>query len=428
MQTLLIKNAHIITQNKDRDILHNYSIFIKNGKISKLSNNINIKADKTIDGSKFTILPGFINTHVHLGETIFSSFLDGRYDLEKYLKITNDLIDKTNLVEKYRDVITDYSIMNLIKNGTTTVAGARVFDTAERWGLSNVSGYMFMQSKKFAKYGVDSKNQFSLWMKGVEKSLYSSPAIFIHSLNYINEKHLLILKNIRKLYPFITIMIHIAETKKLEKEIQKEWEMDSISVLKKFKLLSKDTVLIHGNHLTEDNFSDISKNKSKIIHCLSSNLKVADNTLNIRSSFKNNINTCIATDGVATGGTFRLLQEVHLAYFYHNKFGKFSHIPIEKFFDMITIDAAKSIGLQDKIGSIEEGKNADLVFVNSNIYTDNIKNIVFNYNNIDIVGIIANGNIKMWDRNIIYKKSEKTIASDFKKLYENIKKQIQKNS
>ncbi|HBH19040.1 MAG TPA: N-ethylammeline chlorohydrolase, partial [Cyanobacteria bacterium UBA9579] len=78
MATILIKNATIITVNPDKNILYNTDILIEDNKISKISANITDVADKIIDAKHKIILPGFVQTHVHLCQTLFRGLAENR--------------------------------------------------------------------------------------------------------------------------------------------------------------------------------------------------------------------------------------------------------------------------------------------------------------------------------------------------------------
>jgi len=198
---ILIKNAFIITQNKKRENISKGFIIVKNNKFEDIGSEDyrkedTKKFDKIIDARNLVVLPGLINSHVHLGESIFEDFFTEKHDLESYLKITDELSKKTDLIEKGRKIIAEYSLLNLIKNGTTTICGGRTFNFADRLGIRNVSGYMLMNSFKLKNFLIDIENNFKREYKKIEKSKFSYPALFVHSLNTIDQS---LLKNVKRI-------------------------------------------------------------------------------------------------------------------------------------------------------------------------------------------------------------------------------------
>lgn len=410
---ILIKNVKIITQNKFREIIPKGFLIVEDERILHIEEGIpgsrvEKKCSKTLDADGLIVSPGFINTHTHLGESIYMDFIHGDYNLKKYLNTTDKLALNLDL-EKGREIVCDYSILNFLKTGTSTICGGRTREAAEKWGIRNVSGYMLMKSSKLKNYSKAIEGKFLEEYQKADKNLTAS-AIFIHSLNAIDDEILLVVKKILNDKPNTKLMLHVAETKESEKDVIKKWGDSAVGVLKKVGLLSNQTILIHGSWITDRDMSLVKKAGSSIVCCLSSNLKVSDGTLDLVGLYGKGMSVCIATDGVVTSGTFNVLNEAKFCYLYHNKFERSNYIPAAEIFDMITIDAAKAIGMEYEIGSLELGKKADLVFLkvphdNNNL----VDNIIFNADLVGVEGLMVNGVLLMWDRKIL---NEKTSEAD----------------
>ena len=426
---ILIKNAAIVTQNKKREYIPKGFIVIKNDKLEKIidgdpkDRDIK-KSDKIIDAKGMIILPGFVNAHVHLGESIFEDFFKGDYSLEHYLKVTDELTKKTGLIEKGRKIIAYYSLLNLIKKGTTTICGGRTTDLSEHWGIRNVSGYILMNSFKLKKFSAEIDKKFKEEYKKIKKTKLSYPAIFIHSLNKIDFTSIKNTKNILAVYPETRLILHIMETKKQEQEIVNKFGKSSIDFLYQKGLLTNKTILIHGNWISDADIKLIKKCKSSIVHCLSSNLKVADKILNLKKIIKKEIKSCIATDGLITSETFSVLDEAKKCFGHHNRNQNKGNsiISFQKMLDMITIDAAKVLGLENIIGSIEKGKKADIIFIKKeNAYENLIKKIINGKH--EIYGVILDGKLKIWDKRMLMI-DEKEVINRFRTLTKRVKEEV----
>lgn len=406
--SILIKNISINTQDKNRRYVYRGFIVIKKDKIKKIGSgnpgNKDVKeANEIINGEGLIASPGLINAHIHLGESIFINLFKKKFSLENYLKITDKISEKTDIVEKNRKTISDYSLLRLLKSGTTTICGGRTFDMAESWGIRNISGYMIMESNKLKNFGICLDKKFSEEYKKIKLSKISHPAIFIHSINKIN---LRLLPKIQKLlikFPDTKLILHLAETKIQEEEVNKKLGMSSVQFLEKNKLLGENTILIHCNWIKDKDFKLIKKRKSSIVQCLSSNINTADRVLDLKKVLKNKIKTCLATDGFPTSKTFDIAEESQKCFFYYQKL-----IPINKCADLVTIDAAKVIGLEKIIGSIEKGKKADLIF-----YKKNNGNQVMGRKKIK--GVIIDGSIKIWNGRVLIT-NENSIIKGFNRL------------
>lgn len=430
LMKILIKNAFIVTQNKKREHILDGFIVIKNDKFEKVAEGNPKEKDikkfnKIIDAKKMVVLPGFVNAHVHLGESIFNDFFRGKYSLEHYLKITNELTKKTDLIEGRRKIIADYSLLKLMKEGTTTICGGRTVDSSAHWGMRNVSGYMLMDSFKLKNFSTGIEKKFREEYKKIKKTRLSYPALFIHSLNSIDYASIKNVKKILNKYSRTRLILHIAETKKQEQKIKNQIGKSSIKFLYQKGLLSYKTILIHGNWINDEDMKLVKKCKASIVHCLSSNLKVADKILNLKKIIRNNVKLCIATDGLVTSGTFSILDEAANCFIYHNRNqnSNNSFISFQKILDLITIDAAKVLGLENEVGSIEKGKRADIIFIKKEGVGDNIiKNVIKGKHK--IFGVIIDGKLKIWNNRMLII-DEKKVINRFKIVIKRIKKETQ---
>lgn len=426
---ILIKNASIITQNKKREQISKGFVIINDDKFEKIirGNPVNRdikKADKIIDAKGMIILPGFINAHVHLGESIFKDFFKGKYSLEHYLSVTNELTKKTDLIEGGRKIIADYSILKLIKNGTTTICGGRTTDSSECWGMRNVSGYMLMNSFKLKNFSIDIENKFKEEYAKIGKTNLSYLALFIHSLNTVEHTLIKNIKKILKKYSRTNLILHIAETEKQEQEIENKFGKSSVEFLYRSGLLTDRTILIHGNCISNCDIDLIKKHKASLVHCLSSNLKVAGRTLDIKNILSRKIKMCIATDGLVTSGISSVLQEAQRCFIYHNRNQREGDniISLQKTLDLITIDAAEVLGLKSHIGSIEKGKKADVIFIKKeNISKNMIDDIIRGKNK--IYGMILDGKFKIWNNKVLMI-NERKIVDKFRTLTKRIKEEV----
>lgn len=425
---MLINNATIITQNRYREVIPHGFIYIENDSIVTVESGDyegDLKSTgEIIDASGYIVSPGFINAHVHLGETIYTSLMDGWYNLEKYIEFTNKISSISKTIESARQSICDYSLMQLIKSGTTTIAGGRTNESSETFGVRNISAYMLMQSPKLGKFSEDIEKQFEKFDKGINR-LITHTALFIHSLGTVSDEILSRTRDLRKRYTSLLIMVHVAETKKVEVEAKKRFGLTSVQTLQKYDLLNERTLLVHGNNLSPEDVSLICHSKSPLVHCLSSNLRVADNTADIWSLMQKGIPVSIATDGAATAGTFSVLSEARRCYSYHNRFHGEEHcIPAQEILDMITINPAKALGMSAEIGSIEPTKKADIIFLRKNSFAVNQPaNHLLMDDSIIVEGVIIGGKQLLWKNELLIR-GESEITTNFFSVIEKVKSDI----
>ena len=149
MSSILIKNAEIVTMNKEEAIIHG-DLLIENDRIAAIDSNLPTdEVDKVIDGSGRTIIPGFIQTHIHLCQTMFRGQAD---DLE----LLDWLREKIWPLEAAHDEESNYysallGIGEMIQSGTTSIVDMETvrhtesaFQAISESGLRALSGKVMM--------------------------------------------------------------------------------------------------------------------------------------------------------------------------------------------------------------------------------------------------------------------------------------------
>jgi 5-methylthioadenosine/S-adenosylhomocysteine deaminase len=144
-----------------------------------------------------------------------------------------------------------------------------------------------------------------------------------------------------------------------------------------------------------------------VVHCPSSNLKLGSGIAPIPTYIEKGINVALGTDGCASNNNLDMVEEMRLAALLHKGVNHNpTLIPAREALKMATLNGAKALGLDDKIGSIEVGKLADLLLININntfmqpIY-DYYSAIVYSMNSSCIDTVLANGKPLMINNKII---------------------------
>ncbi len=410
---MIIKNAYIY-KNKEFRLVNIH--INKKGIISDITTTNDLHTDAHIfDSEKKLIIPGFINAHIHLGETILSKKISEGLNLNEYISSTNKIFIDNPVLEKSRSVACKYTAMDALLNGTATIAGARIDEYSKFVGLRSYSGYILMNSSKLGKY----LNNFE---ENITKVIHSESDlhkhfIFIHSINHIDESLLPKIKKILEKYKNLKLMIHVAETKESEEEVLKKYGISTVAILYKYNLLSENTFLIHANCISKTDLKKIIEKGSYIVHCPSTNLYL-DKKI-IPSEFIKQIKNkfIIATDGVATAGTTSLLSEARLAYLFHNS--KKQIFNFEECMNMITKIPAEALGIENYSNEINIGMPADLILLENNkinIGAENLfKELILQEKNHEISSVIIGGKLIMKDK-IHTKIDMNNILNNFTKL------------
>jgi 5-methylthioadenosine/S-adenosylhomocysteine deaminase len=163
------------------------------------------------------------------------------------------------------------------------------------------------------------------------------------------------------------IHTHLHETRDEIAQSQTQFGLRPLQRLAQLGLLGPNFVAAHGVHLLESEIDMLAEFGCHIAHCPSSNLKLASGIAPISKLLAKSVNVGLGTDGAASNNRLDIFAEMRLSALLAKGMSEDATvIPAHQALEMATINAAKAMGLEDKIGSIEIGKLADLTAVKLN--------------------------------------------------------------
>ena len=192
------------------------------------------------------------------------------------------------------------------------------------------------------------------------------PSIFCHTPYTCSEETLTKAKSVSEELG-VLFQIHVAETKDERDQSLSEHQMTPIEYLDKLGILDQNTLLVHCIWLNEADIEIIAARQSNVSHNPESNMKLASGISPLSRLVNYGIPIGLGTDGCASNNNLDLFQEMDMA----AKLHKASTLDptvmdARTVLKMTTIDAARAIGLDDVIGSLEPGKQADIIIIDSN--------------------------------------------------------------
>ena len=423
--TILIKNAIILDPEKDINVKKD--LLIKDDLIYKIDEEIaQDNVDKIIDAKDKILLPGFVNTHTHLSMALFRGLADD-LSLDEWL---NDNIwpMEANLNEYYCYIGALLGAVELIKSGTTTFSDMYFYmeDVAkvvEESGIRAVLSYGMIDFGDEEKRKAEIEKNMNLF-KNCHNTADGRIKVFFgpHSPYTASEE---LLKEVRKLADEnnIKIHIHVSETQKEIDDVSAEKGLRPFEYLDSIGFLGPDVICAHSVWLSDEEIEIIKKHDVKISHNPCSNMKLASGIAPVKKLLDNDICVAIGTDGASSNNNLDIIEELKTA----SLLQKVSTLDPEALnsdeaLAMGTIEGAKALGLDDEIGTIEVGKKADLILIdtnNANMIPDSSKlssNIIYAANGFNVDTTICNGQILMENRQLttldeqdIYKKAKEAI-------------------
>jgi len=363
----LIKDGYIITMDAQRRILGRGSVAIDGDKITAVGKDVKGRADTVIDARGKVVLPGLINAHTHLSMTLLRGAADDM-PLMEWLETKIWPIEK-NLTADDCYVGALLGCLEMIKSGTTCFADQYFYmeDVAravEKAGLRGVLSRGIIElgdpkkrettireGEKLVKTCHGKANGRILTMFGPHTAYTCSPECLMQ------------VKELAKKYK-VGIHTHISESQDEVDKIMKKYGKRPVEHLDSIGFLGPEVLAAHCVWLTEREITIIRKQGVKPVHNPVSNMKIACGVAPVPEMLAAGMPVALGTDGAASNNSLDMFSEMKFAALL-SKAHKLDPtvLPAQVVLEMATINGAIALGIQDKIGSLEVGKKADIVMV-----------------------------------------------------------------
>ncbi|MCI9246415.1 MAG: amidohydrolase [Clostridia bacterium] len=408
MQDLLIKNGKVLRFKESDVVIEKKDILVKEGKIVQIQENIEEKRDmKVIDATKRIVMPGLINTHAHIPMSIFRETTEGC----KLYEWLNEKIwpreDKLTKEDVYWASMLSY--YEMISTGTTTIndqyfMSEEIRKAAEDCKVRAVITRPIMDADGSFEQRIKEFREFYESRDRTNDLITYSVAP--HSLYTCSDECLQATADLAREY-HLPIHVHFLESIDEIQDIQKQHGKKAIEVLKEY-FEGIHTILAHGVHLDDEDIKILKTMDCGIAHNPISNLRLGCTIADTTKYLQEGINVAIGTDGQGSGSNLDMFEAMRVACLIqggiHENEGR---ITAKDVLRMATINGAKLLGLEDKVGSIEIGKDADLILVNVEENLDNITmlpnlneiaNLVYNTSGRNVQTTIVKGEVLMENR------------------------------
>ena len=418
---MIIKNGKVVLFEENDVNVKKIDIKVRKNIIEKIAEVIEPeKEEKTIDATNKVIMPGLINTHAHIAMSIFRGTFEG-CNLYKWL---NEKIwpVEAKLTEKQVYDATMLSIIEMISTGTTCVndhyfMSKQIRKALEKTKMRAMITSILMDTDGEQAFNKRLKEFTDLYeSRDKEKDLITY-SVSPHGLYTCSDKVLTISRELALKYN-LPIHVHFLESIDEIEDIRKLHGRDAVNVLKEY-FNGVHAILAHGVKLNNKDIEILKTMDCGIAHNPVSNFrlgcKIADTTKYIQEG----INVGLGTDGQGSGNNLDMFETMKLAALAQGGIHENEYkIESKEIIKMATINGAKLLNLDDKIGSIEEGKNADIIIIDISPKLENIKmipnndvvsNLVYNTDGRNVETTIINGEILMENRKIKFLDTEKII-------------------
>ena len=432
---LLIKNARV-WPSADAKVIEGGSVLVRDGRIAKVGK-FHARADVVVDADGCLVMPGFIQSHVHLCQTIFRGAGEDMALLPWLRHVVWPLEAAHD--EESLEASALLACAELIRSGTTAFLSMEtvrhtdaVFRAVDKMGLMGVIGQCLMdETAGYKPLAVDIEDGLadcevllSHWGKHPRLRLAVAPR-FVLSCSGANMKEASAYARSRNL------LLHTHASEQIE-EIELVLErtgMHNIKYLHSVGLTGPDVCLAHCVHTLSDERAMLQETQTKVLHCPSANMKLASGIAPIPEYLESGIHVSIGADGTPCNNRLDQFLEMREAGLMQKiRLGP-EALSAKDIVKMATEGGAKALGWEKEMGTLEVGKRGNIILVDQNDFhvlpsEDPATNIVYSNCARDVIMTIVDGEILYEDGHLTKVDEDKLkakIREQRKKLFKRAK-------
>lgn len=436
----IITNVTVVTMNRNRDIIDNGFVVFESGKIvsvdsmEKLSvyrnNTDRMEAGQTecIDGRRGILMPGMVNLHTHMGLIPFRGLGD---DCKDRLRVFLLPVEQKAMDAELVRLSTRYAAAEMLLSGVTTVFDMYYFEreaagALDEMGMRGVAGQTVMNEGACDfKDPAEALHYGESLMAEYENHPRISACIAPHGTSTCSEDLLTEAFRLDRKYGAV-FSLHTAEMDYEMEYFRQKYSLTPAAYLDRIGVLGKGTLAAHCIHMSEADIRLFAARGVSVAHCIASNTKAAKGVAPVGRMLEAGIAAGLGTDGPASGNTLDILTQMRFcANFQKNESRDRSVFPAETIVAMATILGAEALGLEKITGSIETGKQADLVLVETDsvnmfpVY-DPYSALVYSANPSNVSAVYVDGECLVKDKRMV--------RADFKELRGDLKRKMEKTA
>ena len=413
----VIRNGHIVTQNRSREIMKG-DILVEDGRIIGIGE-VRGSADREIDATGDIIIPGLVNTHSHVSMSILKGQIDDLpFDrfLDKSFGIDARRTDRDILAGARQ------GCMEMLLSGTTTFVDLYysqdvIARAVEETGIRGILGWAVLDPQYTTQSGtpLDNAKRFHRDHGGRSRVI---PALGLQGVYVCSTETFLGAKEYA-LDNDLLLTFHLSETRKEVVDCKKKEGRRPVDYLAGIGFLNDHCLAAHSAWLTIAEIRQLARSGTKVSTCPVSNMKLATGGVApLPEMFQNGVAASIGTDGSTTNNCLDMFREMRTLSLLQkaNRWDP-TVLPAQQVLDLATIGGARAVRMEDRIGSIEVGKQADLVIMDgrsANLRPMRLESIISNlaYSacGSDVKTVLCDGDIVVEDHRMVTVNEDEVLA------------------
>jgi cytosine/adenosine deaminase-related metal-dependent hydrolase len=427
--SILIKNGYLLTLNPKRQIFRDGAIYIEGERIIEVGKAEDLKAHRAetvIDAKNKIVMPGLVDTHVHLSQALIRGCADdvSLVDwLKKYVWVLQG-----NFTKEDGKVSAELCMAEMIRTGTTSFIDCMIhtrygFDgiakALEQDGMRGALSKIIMDSTGYAdssdimypgmveeadaclaeteqmykKWHGKADGRIQVWY-GLRSLGGVTPDLFKEVARRTREKN-------------THMTMHLGEVVDDVRYVKDNFGTDLTGFARKHDLLGPEMVFAHGIHFEESELKVLAETRTNISHCPASNTKLASGFAKIPQMLELGVPVSLGCDGGPSNNTYDMIREMRLAALIHKPVAKNPLVVnAEDVIEMATLGGAVAMGINDKVGALEAGKLADVILIDMHELgltpaVNPVSNLVYSGSGQSVDTVLVNGKVLMRDKRLL---------------------------
>ena len=412
---LVVRNGTVVTVDASRRVVAHGAVAVDGGRIAAVGTEAEVDAQfrgkEVLDAAGGIVMPGLVNAHTHAAMVLFRGVADD-LKLMEWLQKYIFPAEKINVTAEFVRAGTRLAALEMIRSGTTTFVDMYYFEdqvaeACKEAGLRGVLGSSLIEfpapdSKTIPEALAYAERFLKRW--GNDPLVV--PAVAPHSTYLASPETLKAARALADRYR-APILIHLSESSDEQAQVRERYGRTPTEQLQQLGILRRGVLGAHGIWLTPSDRAILKEAGVGIAHCPQSNMKLSSGTAPVREMLAEGMRLGLGTDGAASNNDLDMFEEMLTAAFLaKHTSGDPTVAPAAAVLEMATLGGARALGMEDRIGSLEPGKRADLVVVGLNeprlhpLY-DPVSHLVYVAKGADVRHVVVEGRVIMRDRHVL---------------------------
>lgn len=406
---ILLKDILAVLPEGEKSDIRQTDIYIEGSRIAAIGKRPEgFKEEKVIDGRNRLAIPGLINCHTHS----YMSFMRNVADDLSFMDWLFGTIDPIEQQMTDEDTYwgANLAIIEMMKSGTTCFNDMQM-NIHQTTRAVKESGMRAVISRGLVGSGNDEAGQMRLRQAYEERDAAADcdRLTFMlgpHAPFTCDEDFMKIVAGEARKND-MRIHIHLSESESECQQIREKYGCTPIELADRSGLFDGPAIAAHCVQITESDMDILKAKGVSVVTNPASNMKLGNGFAPVKAMLEKGINVCIGTDGAASNNSLNMFHEMSLLALIHKGVHRTPQcISAGETFRIATIHGARALGLETEIGSLEEGKKADIAILNLNTPSLTPRNnllagLSYSANGSEVETVIIDGRITMEDRRVL---------------------------